>query len=269
MRFLGFLFIFLLTFSVLSLKPELFSTTLQKTRNSYIETFYQRDLHITGNQKLSKSNIEAFLPKTSNLHWYFAPEQIEKIVEEQPAINKLTLNSCESNAFSCYEISVQEEQPTYIAQAGRAYWAVAANGEQLFPIRRSELENKLQEIPILLASNVNQRKDPEAIAARHRHLAKMLPKLEQELSEKVLAAEILPASRLSIRSRALPYELIFSDFSMLGDKNGQELIRKEVSRLRRMQDLMLEREDEIEVLDLTPTKQAVAKMRVVEENIDI
>ena len=260
---------------MLSLKPELFSKTLAKTRHSYVKTFYQRDLHITGNQKLTSSHIEAFLPKTSNLHWYFAPEQIEKIVEEQPAISKVTLKSCESNSFSCYEISVQEEQPTYIAQAGKAYWVVASNGEQLFPIDRSELENKLQELPLLLASNVNDRKDPEALAARHRHLAKMLPRLEQELSEKVLAAEILPAGRLSIRSRTLPYELVFSDFSMLGDKKGLEIIRKEISRLRYMQDMMLERQEEIEVLDLTPAKQAVAKMRaveenrVVEENIDI
>ena len=268
MRFLGFLFIFVLTFAALSLKPELFSATLQATRNSYVETFYQRDLHITGNQKLTKSNIEAFLPKTSNLHWYFAPEQIEKIVEAQPAISKLRVNSCESNSFSCYEIAVEEEEPSYIAQAGGAYWAVAANGSQLFPIDRSELQSRLQEIPILLASNANERKDPEALAARHRHLATMLPKLEEELSEKILSAEILPAGRLSVRSRALPYELVFSDFSMLGDE-GQELIKKEVRRLRHMQDMMPEKVKEIAVLDLTPAKQAVAKMRAVEENIDI
>jgi hypothetical protein len=228
------------------------------------ERFWQdKEIRLSGLQVLSRSDILKELPfDESVLWWQMNRSEIISRLQRNPLIQKAQVRRCDGSSVRCFEVSIAERQPAFLALVGDRVWLLGEDGGFMTPVPRKEYERRGAAIvpgtrsPVIVEGIVDADLSPEVVKGRIQFVKNLISVVEPKISLSVERVSLRPNGEASLWFRSLAFEAVFAS-------GGRDLDRlhEEAERLRAVLAQLGERRAQLERVDLGFDRVAVAKLR--------
>jgi hypothetical protein len=185
--------------------------------------------------------------------------EIERAIASNPWVKSASLNSCEEDWFSCYNIKLVERSARYKVQVGKATWLVDDSGNFLSTVRQEQVEEEIVagSRPLIEVASISEEQgSPDIARARLLHLSKVVDYLEREISLDISGVKYMTGGDLIVHFSQDNFDAVFS--SEVADP---AVLRSEVSRLKKVLQEFEGKESALSSVDLAFDRSVVVRTK--------
>lgn len=256
-----------LVFVVLSglgwLYPDLARQGYHEVASQTGKLLNEKEVRISGLSVLARADILRDLPLDRSVVWWqLNHHEIERALERNPLIEKVVVSRCEAVAVRCFDVSIAERQPAFIAALGDRVWLLGEDGGFITPIPRKQFDERGahvlpgQRTPVLIDGLLSESSSPDIVKGRIQYVKSVIGAVESETNLSVRWLGIRDNGETAIKFKGYDFDAIF-------DAGDRELgkMREEARRLKTVLSQFSDRLSDVARVDLAFDKVAVAKLK--------
>jgi hypothetical protein len=222
----------------------------------------EKELNISGLQVLNRVDILKELPVSKSVAWWLTnAREVEAALEKNVLVQKATVHRCSDFSLRCFEISIVERQPTFIAALGDRVWLIGEDGGFITPIPRKQFEAKGVNVvpgktPILVEGLLSESVSPDLAKARIQYVKLVIGAVENELALRVSWVGLRDNGETALKFVGRDFEAVF-------DVADQDMgrVREESQRLKTVLSQLGDKAADVARIDLAFDKVAVVKLK--------
>jgi hypothetical protein len=219
---------------------------------------FAREVRYRGLTFLSESDVGAILPRDrSNFWWLWNRSVIARRLEEEKLIEGARVERCADSLWGCFEVSVTERIPAFVAHVGDKAWLVGADGAFIGRAPLAALDPQTPPSPtspVIIHGIDSAGASPDVARARFDIVRTAIGVIETGSGETVRSAKVLGARDLEVsfldKSFTVTFGLPDGDTARLED---------EVARFARLGAELGPQQRLVRSIDLAFDRMAVVK----------
>ena len=218
-----------------------------------------KEINITGNLKVSKEKIIKSLPMERSVFWWLINQsKVEKEILNNTYIEGASVNICGYLKWGCFNISIKERIPSYIAILGDSPWLVGKDGGFITPLSDSKVQVDANDLnnSVMIKGILEKNYSPDILKAKLNFISESMKVIEQKLNNKVQGIEVKSDSEFYIKFKNTDYIVIFN-FANLKTIS----IEDQAIRLKKILAQYKGRTEEIKQIDLAFDNMGVVQRK--------
>lgn len=243
--------------------PGRISNGLEVAKQRAISFLNTKEIHIRGLMVIPRDEVERILPLNQPVGWWLLNEtSIKARVAENPWVKSVELSACKGTflpKFNCFEISIEERQPRFIALVDEERWIIGENGALIIPAKGHApgLTDDIFRTLVPLYGLASRLTTPERFQAQLLLAQAAIQALERSVEVPVDSITFEGRGDIVVDFVNLPFPVVFGAPTV----DSSPLIEDQGRRLRALLLQLKDRLPEIQRVDLAFSKVGVVKFR--------
>ena len=196
---------------------------------SLIQLFlFKRELYFSGLALLSEASLLGEIPETvSNLTWKFGRASLTSMLLQNPLVKEAKIEACSRLSMRCFQVELQEREPSFVAAFGETDWVVAKDGSLIEPTNNISVLNyeiidylpRIENLSMGISSSA-------LVKSRSRYLADLISDVEEASGEQVKSINFDSPGEVLLSLHGFEFKVKLS-----ADNISDKLAEREVNRL--------------------------------------
>ncbi|MCB0332758.1 MAG: hypothetical protein KDD55_04615 [Bdellovibrionales bacterium] len=232
------LFLSALTISLLSVlwyAPEQVHRSYFLLTKSIRSLLYERNFTFESDPDLlAKSGLEPLALKTAliellprertNLWWVTHTEDLSRMLEKSPFVEKASISPCDTLSLGCFELEVRPRVPALVAQVEHDEWTVGKDGGLI----RRVSAGAFSHLPRVYGTAGGDL-SPELVRARLSYVSSAIEMIRHISGLAIEQVLVERSGELRVQFQGVPFLTVFE-----ADSHDLEVIREESRRLHEL-----------------------------------
>lgn len=242
-------------------------TGMQSVEAKIESVVQDKEVRFKGLDVLSEAELKKLLPlELSTIWWNTNTAQIGGALRANPFVADARVAKCEKSEslqFGCFEISITERVPAFIALVDETPWLVGEDGGFLGPLpgKRNvkelveELSPRIGRLRVLRGVS-SFKNSPDTVKARFEYAKKAMEVIEAQTGYGIEWGELKENGEFRVKLSQFDFNATF-EFS----ENGWDMLKDEAMRLKALLVEFGAKHAEIKEIDLAFDTLAVVKLK--------
>lgn len=243
--------------------PGRISAGLEAAKQRAISFLNTKEIRIDGLRLVPREEVERVLPLNRSVGWWMLNEtSIKARVAENPWIKSVQLRACEGAflpKFGCFQISIEERNPRFIALVDDERWIIGADGALIIPAKGNApgLTDEMFSALVPLYGLSSRVTTPDRFQAQLQLAQTAIRVLESSVGLPVESINFEGRGDIAVDFVNLPFPVVFGASAV----DSSPVIEEQGRRLKALLSQLKDRLPEIQKVDLAFSKVGVVKFR--------